>query len=162
MNKKKVIIIFLLCFIAITVLFLFFRYQISNWFYDIRMLGVKKDFIIERIENDVYEGGYANTFYKYYIDIDKKKIYKTEDYYVFGNAKRKAEAGHHYHLKKTKKLKDDVIEELIQLTQLKSDYDESANNSNKNVYFLIKYQDKEIKLKPSTANVIEQIINDLK
>lgn len=163
----------IICFTIIVIFFLIFRNQfpnfsdyiknqIGNWYYNIRMLGVDKDISIQKCGGFVEAGGYANTSYKYYVDIDKKKIYKVNNYYVWGVTMESGEDGSHYSLEKTKKLSKDSINKLIELTKLESDYEKPVENAfREDTYFLIKYKGKEIKLKPSTAEIIVQILNDL-
>ena len=159
-KKGKVICIFSV--IVICILFFAFRYQIVNAYYNFRMLGVNKDITIYK-SSGTNMGGYASSIYKYYIDIDKKKIYKVEEYEVW-RPENSQQEGKKYFLKATKKLKDDELEEIIELTNLESDYTENTSGFSplsNHAHYSIEYQGKEIELELSTASILEEVISDM-
>lgn len=101
MKKKRIVIIIL---IVLVFVFVIISLLIpNNLFFNIRMLGVNKDIIIEQCKENPGAGGYASNLDYYYIDINKNKIYHVKDYYVFGVTTRPGESGSHYTLVRLKK-----------------------------------------------------------
>ena len=78
--KKKTKIIIIICIVLVIAFFLFFRfvnkYALQKLWFNIQMVGVDKDIIVEKRGGRVSIGGYASSSYDYYIDLDKKKIYE--------------------------------------------------------------------------------------
>ncbi len=165
---KKIKYIIIICIIlSILLIFFIFRNQIGNIIFNIQMIGVNKDIKIQELGGNSSDGGYASTSYDYYIDLSKKKIYKIEDYFVYGVTFSQGKKGDHYKLKKTKKLSEEEINEILKLTNLESDYNSSETNMilsnlDKATYYTITYNQKTIKLTKSTANIISNIITNMK
>lgn len=171
--KKKVIIVSILILILLLAVSFIFRYQIGNVIFNIKMIGVNKDIVIEKRDDSFIEGGYASTVYDYYIDLEKKKIYEVEEFYVFGVTKHKGESGSHYTLTRTKKLNDNEINDIINLTKTEENYSVDNNLSSSplssitssfdsNVYYKITHNGKTTQLYKTNATVLANIINNMK
>ena len=76
--KKKTKIIIIICIVLVVALFLFFKfvnkYALQNFWFNIQMIGVDKDIIIEKRGGPVQMGVYATSSYDYYIDLDKRPL----------------------------------------------------------------------------------------
>ena len=174
MKKKWILIIVII--IVLFILGIIFRPYINNWIFNIRMMGVNKDIIIEKCDVNITAGGYATISDYYYVDLNKKKMYHVEDYYVYGVTSSVGEAGSHYTLKGIKKLTNDEITEIMHLANLESDYDMDSYNINDSVdknglipflaspfsyYYRITFNEKTIELNDTTASKLVNIIENM-
>ena len=113
--KKKIIICVLIIFVILLLLFNFVSlYIFTDLWFNIKMISVDKDIIIEKVDTPMI-GGYANSSLYYYIDLDKKKMYEVTEYNIWGITSKLGEEGEHYFIENTKKLSDKEIEDILQL-----------------------------------------------
>ena len=177
-SKKVVIIVGIL--VLFFVILLLVLTQMGNIIYGAKMIGVDKDIKIEVIK-PIELGGYANNYTFYYIDIDKKKIYEIDDYYVFGVTQYIGQRGHHYSIEKTGDLTDKQITDVIEFIEETSkgtinedteDRDDEQLKENEaglgfvffdsdNFKYKITYNDIKIEVIQKEAPIITQIINDM-
>lgn len=169
-NKKVIIVTSVIVIILLAVCFVFRNY-IGNIIFNIRMVGVDKDIVIGERGGPIVEGGYASTYYDYYIDIDKKKIYRVEIYDVWGSTTANGEKGEHYTLKATKKLTDIELNKILDITKLESNHNFELQDSNisskmsileETPYYIIIYQSKTIEINKNTVSEIAQILDSMK
>lgn len=153
-NKIKIVVGIIIIFLS--VLIIINIQNITNLYYNVRMSGVSKDIKIIQEEEPGEITGTSGVYYEYYIDLNKKRIYKVQcDFNYATNSKNKET----YILKKSKAVTDIEIKKILELTNLESDYIHNNNLSSK--YYRICYEDKIIELKASTAEIIENIINEI-
>ena len=168
-TKKKKLIITMIAIILI----LFFnyqgKYQIGNILFQARMIDVNRDIIIQEKNTYAQDTGYASNTFKYFVDLSKEKIYKIEDFYIFGNSAHLLEKGSHYTLKSTKKLNDSEIDSIKNLTFIDENCSSEEFAKNTSIpladrlsYYEIKYQGKTTTLSKKSAEVLENIINTMK
>lgn len=113
-----------------------YGYQVNNWYYSTKLKYIDKDIVIELHDRMINCGGYSETNNYFYIDIDKKKIYEVEDYFVFGLTSRPGEGGHHYTINSVRKLTNEQINETIDFIN------KQINNKDSNVDLDQEYYDK--------------------
>lgn len=173
--KKKTKIIIIICIVLVVALFLFFKfvnkYALQNLWFNIQMIGVDKDIIIEERGGPVLMGGFATSSYDYYIDLDKKKIYEVLDYYVYGVAIEDGESGSHYTVERKKDLSNDEISDILKLTEVEPNSNSNSNSQSSSllsslldspVYYNIKYNNKVTSISGETATPLRNIINSMK
>lgn len=173
--KKKTKIIIIICIVLVVALFLFFKfvnkYALQNFWFNIQMIGVDKDIIIEKRGGPVQMGVYARSSYDYYIDLDKKKIYEVSDYYVYGDTIEEGEIGSHYTIKRKKDLSNDEISVILKLTEVEPNSNSSSSSQSSSplssffdipVYYNIKYNNKVTSVSDETATPLKNIINSMK
>lgn len=173
--KKKTKIIIIICIVLVIALFLFFRfvnkYALQKLWFNIQMVGVDKDIIIEKRGGRVSIGGYASSSYDYYIDLDKKKIYEVLDYYVYGSDMIEGEYGSHYIIERKKDLSNDEISVILKLTEVEPNSNSSSSSQSSSqissffynpVYYTIKYNNKVTSVSGETASPLINIINSMK
>lgn len=166
-NKNKKLVVTLSVILGILVLFFLILvfvirlngYQVGNAIFEMQMKNVDKDIKITIHDGMINEGGYAETYIYYYIDIDKKKIYKVEDYFVYGVTSYKGEGGHHYSLK-TKELSDFEIDEILKLVNIETQ-DENKEVDGRYIKYVVSYKDKDIGFTSSQATIITQVISNM-
>lgn len=173
--KNKIQIVVGIIIILLVVLIIINIQNITNLYYNIRMSGVSKDIKITQEEDPVEPTGACGAYDEYYIDLNKKKIYKVQCNFNYATTSKKQET---YILKKSKVLTDTEIKKILELTNLESDYihnNKFTNNTAGDVneenikhstnliskYYRICYEGKTIELKTSTAEIIENIINEI-
>ena len=172
--KKKTKIIIIICIVLVVALFLFFKfvnkYALQNLLFNIQMIGVDKDIIIEERGGPVEMGGYASSAYDYYIDLDKKKIYEVLDYYVYATIED-GERGSHYTVKRKKDLSNDEISDILKLTEVEPNSNSNLSSQSSSllspfrdrpVYYNIKYNNKVTSVSSETATPLRNIINSMK
>lgn len=174
--KKKIKIIIIICIVLVVAIFLFFKfinkYTLQDLMFNIQMIGVDKDIIIEERGGPVHIGGYATSSYDYYVDLDKKIIYKVLDYDVYGGATiESGEAGSHYTIERTKNLNNDEISDILKLTEVEPNSNSSSNSQvlspissffDEPIYYNIKYNSKVTSVSNETATPLRNIINSMK
>lgn len=166
-NKSKKLVVILSAILGILVLiFLILPFvirltglPIGNMIFEMQMKNVDKDIKITIHDGMINPGGYAETYIYYYIDIDKKKIYKVEDYFVYGVTSYKGEGGHHYSLK-TKELSDFEIDEILKLVNIETQ-DENKEVEGRYIKYIVSYKDKNIGFTSSQAPIIAQVIGGM-
>ena len=70
-------------------------------------------------ENVIEATGYASQHTSYLINIDKKIMYKIDDYYVYGDAD-KSDKGHNYKVSE-RKISDETINKLMRCIEESND-----------------------------------------
>lgn len=144
------------------------KYTLENFKFYVQMLGVDKDIVISEWSYSTDIGGYATSSYGYFIDLDKKKIYKILDYYVYGVATKNGEWGHHYSIKGTKDLSDEEINDVLKLTEIEQSSNSNSNSSlndifsDRTIYYTIKYKNKTTTISEQTASPLVKILNSIK
>lgn len=170
--KKKTKIIIIICIVLVVAIFLFFnKYRLQDLMFNIQMVGVDKDIIIEKRGGPVHIGGYATTSYDYYVDLDKKIIYEVLNYDVYGATIEPGEAGSHYRIERTKNLNNDEISDILKLTEVEPNSNSSSNSQvlsryssffDEPIYYNIKYNSKVTSVSNETATPLRNIINSMK
>jgi len=159
------ILILLLTLIGIKLKIFEYAYSMYNNF---KYSKIEYDVKISYIEANPPMGGLASTSEFIQIDIESKKAYLIENYHIYGVAPEYIR-GDHYKIKNKIKLSDSEVEQLIEIANRESNYEEELkklrekereNNDNTKDgiwgtamdffgvidYYLIEYGGKETKL----------------
>lgn len=158
MDKNKIIIIIAVVLGIIEVAVLILPNLLGEYKY--KKLYADVDIEIKVRGGGINAGGYAQVYTNYHIDIEKKKIYKVKNYYVFGESFENGEKGSHYLLEKTRDLTDEEIHEILELIDVEVDENVIPMITTQ-MYFVVLYDDKFIGFKYSELPIVNKIISQM-
>lgn len=179
MKKHKKTIIVVITILILLLILIGIKLNIFEYAYSIynnyKYSKIDYDIKISYIEANPQMGGFASTTKFVQIDIESKKAYLIENYHIYGVAPEYLR-GDHYKLKNNIKLLDSEVEQLVEIANRESNYEEELkkiNESSKNEnneegifqqaiifeidYYLIEYEGKEIKLGCSSVPEITRL-----
>jgi len=181
-HKRTIIVVILILILLLTLIGI--KTNIFEHLYSTYICYRYNDITIGYVDKNPTIGGYASTSEFVQIDIESKKAYLIENYHIYGMAPEYMR-GDHYRIKNKIKLSDSEVEQLIEIANRESNYEEELkklresekereNNDNTNGeiwdvakvffggidYYLIQYGAKETKLVCSSVPEITRLFKN--